>query len=94
MPARTCQAEVDARQVTEQQFAAIRTMNLTVVSTLQSGHIVVREADGGLPYEAVEVRVEGPTPTALVTQRTVRWMTYTAEASRFVAAMRALTLDQ
>jgi len=62
--------------------------------TVRKVAIAMCEADGGLPYENVEVRVEGPTSTALVTQRTVRWMTYTAEASRFVAAMHALTLDQ
>lgn len=62
--------------------------------TVKKVAIAMCEADGGMPYESVEVHVEGPTPTALVMQRTVRWMTYTAEASRFVAAMRALTLDQ
>ena len=62
--------------------------------TVRKVAIAMCEADGGLPYENVEVRVAGPTPIALVTQQTVRWMTYTSEASRFVAAMRALTLDQ
>ena len=62
--------------------------------TVMKVAIAMCEADGGMPYENIEVRVEGPTPTALVTKRTERWMTYTAEASRFVAAMRALTLDQ
>ena len=51
------------------------------------------EADHGLPYEAVEVQVDGQTPTALVTKQVQRWEMYVPEARRVIAAIRALTID-
>jgi hypothetical protein len=62
-------------------------------NTVKKVAIAMCEADHGLPYERVEMRVEGPTPTALMVKTVDRWETYAAEAARFVAAARALTLD-
>lgn len=54
--------------------------------------IAMCEADGRLPYEQVNVRVEGPT-MALVTKPMMAWEVYEADARKFIAAFRALTND-
>jgi hypothetical protein len=55
--------------------------------------IAMCEADHGLPYERVEIRLEGQTPTHLVVREADRWEMYLPEARRFLAAMRALASD-
>jgi len=59
--------------------------------TVKKVAVAMCEADGLLPYENTTMPSGGQTDVAM---HVVRWMTYTAEATRFVAAMRALTLDQ
>ncbi len=51
--------------------------------------IAMCEADGLLPFEAIEAEVQQST-LARVTQTVERWQTYTDQAARFIAALRAV----
>ena len=61
-------------------------------ATEQRVAVAMCEADGFMPYEDIEVRVDTGT-LALVRKRSQRWETYLPEARRNIAAIRALTAN-
>ena len=59
--------------------------------TIKKVAVAMCYADQRMPYEAVELRIDGPTPTALVVRSGMRWEMYEPEARRLLAGLRALT---